>query len=126
LVVLTLTCPYCSSTVHQHRIGTNRSGSQRVQCQQCRRTYTPEPKAHGYRNEVRLQAVKLYLEGNNFRRIARLLNVAPQSVINWVNAHHAALPAAPDRSQDRAEVIEMDELYTFVGDKKTESMSSRS
>ena len=117
------TCPYCCSCLHQHRIGTNRSGSQRVQCQGCRRTYTPEPKAHGYTDEIRLQAVKLYLEGNNFRRIARLLCVAPQSVINWVNAHHGALRPAPDRSQDKAEVIEMDELYSFIGEKKTESTS---
>ena len=81
--------------------------------------HTPAPRAPGHSPETRLRAVKMYVEGLNFRRIARLLGVAPQSVVNWVNAHHARLPPAPDLSREQAGVIEMDELYTFIGGKKT-------
>jgi transposase-like protein len=48
----------------------------------------------------------------NIRRIARTLGVNHQSVVNWVNAHAAQLPAAPVSSQ--VATLELDELFTFV------------
>lgn len=119
-----LTCPTCSSSTRQIKAGFNRCGSQKYQCRHCKRLYTPQPKQPGYAKETRLQAVRMYLDGNNFRRIARLLSVAPQSVINWVNAYHATLPQKEDRSQQRSQVLEMDELFTFIGHKKSVSTSS--
>jgi hypothetical protein len=35
----------------------------------CDRHYTPEPRSNGYPEEVRVQTVRLYLKGTNFRRI---------------------------------------------------------
>ena len=58
------------------------------------------------------------MEGNGIRRIGRLLEVNHQTVTNWVNA--AAIHISPTPPQPAtAEVIELDELYTFVGQKKT-------
>ena len=76
---------------------------------------------NGYDDEVRLQAVKLYVDGLNLRRIARHLGVSHQSIANWVKAHAARLPPPP--MPDEIETIEMDELYTFIGDKKIGSTS---
>lgn len=76
---------------------------------------------NGYDDEVRLQAVKLYVDGLNLRRIARHLGVSHQSIANWVKAYAARLPPPP--MPDEVETIEMDELYTFIGDKKTGSTS---
>ena len=61
-------------------------------------------------------------EGTNFRRVGRVLGVNHQSVINWVNAYHAALPAAA-ASVASPETLEMDELFTFVGSKKRKPTS---
>ena len=61
----------------------------------------------------------MYVDGINFRRIGRLLDVHHQSVINWVNAYADQLPDAP--VPDKTDVVEMDELYTFIREKKTES-----
>lgn len=119
----TLICPACSSTTRQIKAGFNRCGTQKFQCRHCKRVYTPEPKHHGYPEETRLQAVKMYLDGNNFRRIARLLGVNHQSVIDWVNHHHAKLPPPEDSSQDTTDTLELDELFTFVGNKKNVSTS---
>jgi hypothetical protein len=58
----------------------------------------------------------------NLRRIGRQLGVNPQSVANWVMAHAEALPAAP--VPEKVENAELDELFTFIGDKKTGSTSS--
>jgi hypothetical protein len=56
---------------------------------------------------------QLYLEGNGFRRIGRLLSVNHHSAANWVNSAHAQLPAGGVA----ADTLEMDELLTFVGAK---------
>lgn len=116
-------CPYCQTEENQIKAGFNRSGSQRYRCKNCNRRYTPEPKPHGYPEAVRLQAVRLYVDGMNLRRIARTLGVNHQSVANWVNAYADQLPEAPV-PEGELEVVELDELYTFIGDKKTGSTSS--
>ena len=115
-------CAYCQSAEQQIKSGFNASGSQRFRCRSCDRIYTPEPSPNGYPDEVRRQAVKLYLEGMNLRRIGRILAVNHQSVTNWVNSYHAGLPAAraPVASP---ETLEMDELFTFVGSKKRKPTS---
>jgi transposase-like protein len=92
-------------------------GSQRYKCRACARVYTPEPLPLGYGDDVKREAVRLYLEGTNFRRIGRILSVNHQSVINWVNAYHASLPASRP-PVTAPETLEMDELFTFVGSKK--------
>ena len=70
---------------------------------------------------MRQQAVRLYADGMNFRQIARQLIVNPQTVINWVNAYAASLPEGPPLPAEVA-VIDQDELFTFVGEKKTRFM----
>jgi transposase-like protein len=59
-------CPHCQATERQVKAGKTGSGSQRIKCHQCGRRYTPQPQVHGYPDEMRLQAVKLYIEGMNF------------------------------------------------------------
>lgn len=116
------TCPYCQASDHQVKAGRTQAGSQRYLCRNCRRRYTPEPKPVGYSDALRQQAVRCYVDGLNFRRIARHLGVNHQTVINWINAHVASLP--DDAPQpDTVTVIEQDELFTFVGDKKTKPIS---
>ena len=61
----------------------------------------------------------MYVDGMNFRRIGRHLGVNHQTVINWVNTHEATIPDAPVPEQ--VEDVEMDELFTFIGSKKTGS-----
>ena len=112
------TCPQCQATTKQRKIGRTEAGSQRYQCQACGRRYTPEPKQSGYHEQMRQQAIHLYSDGMNFRRIARHLGVSPQTVINWVNAHSARLPAQPPHPETVG-VVELDEVFTFVGKKKT-------
>ena len=64
------------------------------------------------------------MEGSSYGSIGRVLKVNPQSVANWVKQYTAKLPAAPLPNKVRK--AELDELYTFVGEKKTKSMFSRS
>jgi hypothetical protein len=82
----------------------------------CGCKYTPEKKPHSYDAEFRQKAIQLYVDGMNLRRIGRHLGVHHQSVANWAKAHAERLPAAP--VPDQVENAEMDELFTFIGDKK--------
>jgi len=79
--------------------------------------YTPEPKPNGYPKETRLLAIRMYVEGNSYNAIPRILKVNPQSVVNWMKQYRATLPAPPVPNQPRT--AELDELYTFIGKKKT-------
>jgi len=81
--------------------------------------YTPEPTHHGYPEETRLLAIRLYVEGSSYGSIARVLKVNPQSVANWVSQYTTKLPDAPMPAKVRE--AELDELYTFIGKKKTKS-----
>lgn len=103
-------------------------GSQRFQCQECRRQYTPAPRPLGYDDKTKEAALKLYLEGNGFRRIGRLLSVNHQSVVNWINAFHTRLRAKNLALPvpGRVSTLEMDELFTFIGTKKSRLLSSPS
>jgi transposase-like protein len=115
-------CLSCESSEGQIKTGRNRCGTQRYLCRNCGKTYTLEAKQRGYAEEVREKAVRMYVEGNNFRRIGRLLSVNHQSVVNWVNAYHDKIKdktAVPRNSK----TIEMDELWTFVEEKKTKLIS---
>jgi len=110
-------CPYCHSKDRQVKAGKTEAGSQRYKCQTCKRRYTPEPKLKGYPDDLRHQAVRMYVDGMNYRRIARHLNVDHKSVINWVKAYTDQLPPAP--MPDDVNNAELDELFTFIGEKKT-------
>ena len=83
--------------------------------------YTPEAKDNGYPVETRLLAIRMYVECNSYSVIGRIWKVNPQSVANWVKAYTAELPNAP--LPDKVKKAELDELYTFVGQKKTKSTS---
>ena len=71
----------------------------------------------GYEQSLRDQALKLYLEGTSLRAIGRLLNLPHQTVSYWITIAADAL-AEPVADQSATETIEVDELFTFVGQKK--------
>ena len=117
------TCPHCQKTEKQVKIGHTKAGSQRYLCKICNRKYTPNPHPQGHDQTTRQQAVRLYLDGINQRRIARLLGVSQGSVSNWVRQHADQLPEETPKPDEKVAVAELDELFTFVGDKKTASTS---
>lgn len=65
---------------------------------------------------MREQAVRLSADGLNFQRITRLLRMDHQSVIHWVNT--AAAPLPPAALPEEVNNAELDEWFTFAGEKK--------
>jgi len=112
-----MNCPRCKRKIKQYKAGFNPSGSQRYRCGVCNRVYTPKPNPLGYPAETRMLAIRMYLEGNSQRAIGRILKVNQQSVANWVRAYVEKLPQ--EKRPEKVHTAELDELYTFVGNKKT-------
>ena len=68
------------------------------------------------REKKRRFGLSLYLEGLGFHSIARLLNVSHVSVINWVKKYGSELSEI--RNSKDVEIMELDELHTYLGSKK--------
>jgi transposase len=90
----------------------------------CQIKYTPEPKPWVYDEQTRQKALEMYVDGMNLRRIARHLGTHHRTISLWVNAKTANLPQAPVPAEVKE--AEMDELFTFIGEKKSVSTSSPS
>jgi len=107
-------CPRCHSSeyckdgiVH---------GRQRYQCKGCQYRYTVKKKSDVKSSETRQLAHDMYLEGLGFRAIGRLLKVSHTAVFGWIKkTGQVAELSAKDES---IEVVEVDEMHTFVGQKK--------
>ena len=114
-------CPYCGQTGPVVKSGfNNKGGNQRHECQRCRKYFTVEHWPKGYDPKLREQAMRMYLEGISLRGIGRVLGVHHQSVANWVKA---AADALPEQVADNTptQTVEIDELFTFVGKKRSVS-----
>ena len=113
-----LKCPKCGSDKHVKSGFNNKK--QRYLCKECGCHYTVSHR--GYPEHIRLKAIQLYLEGNGFRRIERILKVSHVSVINWVKKASAKLEEVP-KKDEKVEILELDELC--VNFKKTSGSGSQ-
>nr|BBH87738.1 hypothetical protein KTC_24890 [Thermosporothrix sp. COM3]BBH88129.1 hypothetical protein KTC_28800 [Thermosporothrix sp. COM3] len=110
-------CPSCQQEQYVIKSGLNHTRSQRYRCQHCQHYFTLDRKPHGYGDSLRKQALQLYLEGTSFRAIGRLLGIHHQTVSNWISQAAQALPRA-DAPAGPIETLELDELYTYLQQKK--------
>ena len=106
-------CPKCSSE------GCTKDGMakgrQRYRCKAC--DYRHTVSYRGINPAIKRQALQLYLEGLGFRAIGRILNCSHVAVYNWIKAYGESIKSI--RSTASVEVVEMDEMHTYMGSKKT-------
>jgi len=91
-------------------------GQQRYRCKSCGLNYSVEFKSTATRDYTRRFALMLYLEGLGFHSIGRLLHVSHVSVIKWVRRYGKQLEEL--KNDKPVNVVEMDELHTYIGSKK--------
>ena len=92
-------------------------GAQRYKCKDCGCNYTVDYSIIAEKEKKRRFGLSMYLEGLGFHSIGRLLNVSHVSVINWVKKYGSELSSV--RNPKPVKIMEMDELHTYVGSKKT-------
>lgn len=108
-------CPKCKSSDHvKDGIVQNR---QRHRCKGCGYRYTVEQKSDVKSAETRRLALNMYLEGLGFRSIGRVLKISYGTVFNWIKkwGEQVELPV----SDKPVEIVELDEMHSYVGKKKT-------
>jgi transposase len=117
-------CRHCGSTslvksgiVH---------GKQRHRCKDCGKSTRADDRRIKYPPEKKLRVLKLYLENVGIRSIERLEGVPNPLIIRWIRSSAAFIsdllkPAAPPEKLEDVEIMEMDELYSFVKKNERES-----
>ena len=110
-----MNCPKCQSS--DYCKDGNIKGRQRYLCKNCKYRYTVEKKSDVKTAETRRLALEMYLEGLGFRSIGRILKISYGTVYQWVKewGSKVSLP----QSDHPVAVVELDEMHTYVGSKKT-------
>lgn len=62
--------------------------------------------------------MQLYLEGLGFRSIGRFLGVSNVTVLNWVRSFGEGVKSLQSVPGE-IEMVELDEMHSYIGDKKT-------
>jgi transposase-like protein len=73
-------CPYCQEAEPVVRFGTNRSGTQRLWCKVCCKSFTPVPKDRRVTLEKTEQIASLLRERLSQRAVARALKVSRDTI----------------------------------------------
>ncbi len=98
-------------------------GKQRYKCNNCRFFFT-ETDLRSYPIETKVSAIRLYLEGLGFRAIERLIGVSNVAVMYWVRNLAEEINNFKQGMTNRQGIItvmEMDEMWHYVGKKKKNS-----
>jgi transposase len=109
-------CPKCKSS-QKVKSGIIKS-RQRYKCKSCSYNYTVEMKSTAKPDSMKKAALRLYLEGLGFRSIGRFLGVSNVSVLNWIRSFGEEVATLHQDSKE-IEVIELDEMHSYIGSKKT-------
>ena len=109
-------CPKCSSDEKIKR-GIVRK-QQRYQCKSCGYLYTVMKLGKSFEKSYVIRSLQLYLEGLGFRSIERIMGISHVTVMNWVKKYGKELSFLKKQDSVSKEV-EVDELHSYVGDKKT-------
>jgi transposase len=107
-----MNCPKCGST-DCAKDGIVK-GKQRHKCKSCGYRHTVQRRGMGA--ATKREALQLYLEGLGFRSIGRFLRCSHVAVYNRIRAHGESIEGV--RSAAGVEVVEMDEMHTYIGSKK--------
>ncbi len=109
-----LDCPRCSSAVRV-KSGVIH-GRQRYKCKACQYFYTVSHKSDTGTPDQRRLAVNLYLEGLGFRSIGRYLGFSHVAIYQWIKALGEEVAQI---KRPAAQIVELDEMHSYVGHKNT-------
>lgn len=111
-----MVCPQCKSKKCAKN-GKNSANLQKYICKFCKFTFCPRGKFRHITKELKDSCLRLYLEGMGFRGIGRFLGISYGSAYNIVRKSGEKLKAEAEKVMP-VEVVEMDEIHTYVAKKK--------
>jgi len=111
-------CPKCQSESIVKN-GMTKAGRQKYHCKACNAYGTLNPSIQ-YTPERKAEILRAYHERSSMRGIQRTFGVARQTLAKWLKEKADSLPEMPPLKESEPEdVLELDELWSFVESKKT-------
>ena len=108
-------CPRCQS---EKRIKFGfQAKKQRFKCKECNYAYTVIKRSANAGKEVKKKALQLYLEGMGLRGIGRILKYSHFAVYSWIKTFGEKAKKLQDNKS--IATVEIDEMHSYVGKKKT-------
>ena len=98
-------------------------GLQRYRCKGCGAHFT-QTASRGRPMAQKLLALSLYASGLSINRIAKYFQVSAPAVLRWIKILGSTLCPKPE-PQGLVIAMELDEMWHYVGSKKTNSGSGR-
>jgi transposase-like protein len=78
-----MTCPRCGDNERQRKSGKTGAESQRYNCGECDKCYTPDPKKWKYAEEERKEALKMLVNRGTGRGIGKQLGMHHSNAYRW-------------------------------------------
>jgi IS1 family transposase/transposase-like protein len=110
-----INCPKCNA--NEIIKNGQRRGKQNYRCKKCGRQFVEFYSDIGYDLQTREECLKMYLNGSGFRAIERVKKVNHNTVIRWVKKAGKKI-LNNKYKYEKPLVGQLDELQTFVGNKK--------
>ena len=108
-------CPKCQSS--QSKKNGFRRGKQSYRCKKCGTQYVANPCSRAYSSQIKQTCIEMYLNGMGIRGISRVTKISHVTILNWIQAAGECLSDEP-QDEEIPEITEIDELQTFVGNKR--------
>ena len=103
--------------------GQTKTGKQKYHCRDCQAYGTLMPSVP-YTPERKEEILRAYHERSSLRGIERTFGVTRQTVAKWLKEKADSLPEMPPLAEAQPEdVLELDELWSFVETKKANAGS---
>ena len=80
MVTISIPCPFCQQAEPVVKFGLTGAGSQRFQCKDCRKTFTPAPVVRAVTPEKEALILAHLQERTSIRGICRVLSCSPNTV----------------------------------------------
>ncbi len=110
-----MNCPKCQ---HPHYVKNGVVNSvQRYQCKDCHYQWT-RTTPQGCPPEQKTLAVLLYCHGISMNAISKLFQVSATAVLKWIRTSVQKLASKPTLSPGTRVVLDLDEMWHYIGKKK--------
>jgi len=98
--------------------GKTRNKKQKYQCKDCLKQFITRYSYQGCRPKIRSLILKMTLNSSGIRDISRVLSISTQTVLKTIR--QAALKLPRLYPPTKAQTVELDEFWSFVGNKSNQ------
>ena len=112
----------CRRCQHPHFVKNGHINErQRYKCKDCDYQWIEDPIYRGRPLAEKALAVFLYCHGLSMNAIAKMLQASPSTILEWIRNFAGEHAKTPQTEKTTAVVLELDEMWHYVKDKKTDA-----